>query len=1231
MKINLKKVLLTGTALVAVGAFGAQAQAANLEAAAAAATPTDLSAVVAADSIVNAVDTNSPDGAYVDVDGDLAATSINYDFTGLLAIVDSGATAEALTVSTFMDVASGTTTTLLFGSTVADGSGTDSVADSTLAIGTTLGEAGATTLTRGGTLAVLGAANEGGGAGILTVDGNTLMTTITVTAGAGGAAEDGTSVTATFGDASADTFDVTGMSVIGGAANGAADQVGGAADVTVNGTATIGAGNLAVTGGAAAAGTGGGVAGGASSLLFADDVSLTGNITVTGGADHNSAGGAGGDASLTFQGDVSSTGTLTVATGTQNAAGGGLSGDGAVNFQGDVTFASITLTDNGDGAATMLLDGDAAQAVTGAIAGSGAITVDNDAGVTFNNAVTSTSILVAGTAVNSAATFKAAVTSAVTLGDGANTDTNTVTFNGATAGYTVTGTVNGTAGDTDNVVVTGGNTIATTAAWGGVSALDSVSLTTSGTTLALGANLSATDVTLASGTVLQTTAAATITGDINGAGTLNVDDDTTVAGNIGDSTALTSVTVAEGKVLTVDATAADVEVNATTILLEDATSDGTDASIALTAAGNTITFGNAITVGVDGEGAITGGGGDSGTVVFGADVGTSTKALGALTLTSNAAAIAIETEDDLYIDAIQIGQNDSITFLGDGVSQVVSGTIDANGAANRGAIVVGDATTATNVTFNGLIGGTNDLAGLTVNANATATFAAAGNNGFDGAFNNNGTTIINSGATLDVAGGYTGDATAGVFKLGAKRTAGTTTIGILDITAGGAPDFSNDTLTFFVESGSQPLAAETIASVIGGNTGALTTFGTINDTSYLYSFTPVANGNDLDVTIALAQTLAASTTTTNNNTVADVLITDLAASVNAEINLAQANAGAATSQAAFNEVLESVQPTVDGGASGAAFEVAATTLDLTGDRLAALRSGETPTGMAAGNAASGMRWWVQGFGQAANQDVRDGIDGYDSRTYGVAVGLDTQNIADNGTIGVAFSYADTNVDSDNANTTDTEVDSYQLTLYGDYDLDSRTYLNGMVAYAWNNVDLTRHDVGGAGGPDANADYDANQFSARLELGRDYQYEGATLTPNAMAHWSHYDADGYTETGAGGLNQTVTQDELNVFELGVGVDASWNVANADGSHVVPVLSAGVRHDLVGDEVAATNQWAGGGGTFAVRGADPAQTALDLGAAVTYYSTDNWELTADYNFTYKADYDAHAGFLRAAYKF
>lgn len=58
---------------------------------------------------------------------------------------------------------------------------------------------------------------------------------------------------------------------------------------------------------------------------------------------------------------------------------------------------------------------------------------------------------------------------------------------------------------------------------------------------------------------------------------------------------------------------------------------------------------------------------------------------------------------------------------------------------------------------------------------------------------------------------------------------------------------------------------------------------------------------------------------------------------------------------------------------------------------------------------------------------------------------------------------------------------------------------------------------------------------------------------------------------------------------------------------------------------------GGSTFEVDGVDPANSAFGIGAGLKFFDTSGWDFTANYDFTFKSEYEAHSGFLRAAYEF
>lgn len=949
----------------------------------------------------------------------------------------------------------------------------------------------------------------------------------------------------------------------------------------------------------------------------------TGNFVVQ--ATENTASANGDATSVTVTGAISTSGNVTVTGGT-NANNSSDAGDNAtLTVGGNITAAGIAVTDGADGAATLVLNGTSAQTVAGVVSGDGDLTISNThaSGVTFSGDNTNTGTWTVNNDGNDQAiTISGDNAAAIALGDNSGADTIAATFSGTS--LAISGGITGGAAETVNVTFAGGDTITLSGA--ATSGVDTATVSGS-TTVTTNQNFTATNIVVGSGSTFATTAntvtgaianagtvtmgGGDITGNITGAGTLSATADGTLTGSVANA-----VTIADNVTLTVDGTTGNETISGMVTINDSGVDDG----LAIDDQGNTITVSGAVKTGTDGQGLVSIAD-SAGTVAFTGNVGTSSAALGALTV-AGGTGNTVTTTGNLYVDAITLNDADTLQFLGDGTAQAVSGTI------TDGILAVGDATTDTTVTFSGAL---SSLASITVNDDATAIFAADATT--TGALSADAATLqVNAGKTLTAATQTDADVTT--WNIGVDKTSGTQTNGTV-VLSGDAVNLAVDTVHFQVEAGSQPLTtgASVLDDVFQGNAAATIAGATVTDNSYLYDFALVADTNNVDVTVSQANSINSTAVNTANANVGNVLVTTLASSTNTQINQIQGNIAAASSADAVNEVLEAAHATVDGGHVIAGMTVSGQSLGIASQRLASLRDGSAETGMAAGNHSQGLKAWGQVFGQTASQDRRDGIDGYDSDTYGVAVGLDSANVIENGIVGLAFSYGNTNIDSDNANATDTDVDSYQLTLYGDYSLDENTYLNGMVAYGWHSVDTTRHNVGGVSGLTANGDFDADQFVIQAEMGRDYQYgENTTLTPNVLANYTFYSADDYTETGAGGANLAVNNEDLSVFELGLGLDASWLFENVDGSYVEPEIRVGARYDLIGDEVETTSSFTGAPGTsFKTQGFDPAQATFNIGAGVKYYSTDNWELTANYDFEVKQDYDSHAGFLRAAYKF
>lgn len=484
-------------------------------------------------------------------------------------------------------------------------------------------------------------------------------------------------------------------------------------------------------------------------------------------------------------------------------------------------------------------------------------------------------------------------------------------------------------------------------------------------------------------------------------------------------------------------------------------------------------------------------------------------------------------------------------------------------------------------------------------------------------------------ATPEQVFSVSGNVTVGVhntiaFTVG-RDEHGVLTSGILDVS--GNANLENGNTEIVLGQGTGYIAdGETfqIVRATGTITPSVHNIGTFNR---FLSYETEVDGHDLNVIMTRTSTFDSVATTPNTSRIGQIL-ESLGSDATGELAAIQDRLFLTTTDAEAEEILQSILPSVDGGHVVAAQNISTNSMNLTGQRIAQIRGGET--GMAAGNVTRNLHMWGQVFGQHIDQDTRGGIAGYDARTWGATFGIDSGAALPGAVVGAAFTYGDTRVKSDGVNNTRTDVDSYQLSLYGSMDVAPATYVNGMAAYAWNDVDTARYNVG-MGNDTARGSFDAHQFTARAEIGHNIRQGQMLLTPNAMAHWMHYDAESYTETGAGGANLTVNQDSLNLFELGLGLNASWDIVNADGSILVPELRVGYRYDLIGDEVQTTSQFTGGGAAFTTEGFTPARSTFNVGAGVKFHTVQNWDFTANYDFEVKSDYQAHSGFLRAGYRF
>lgn len=503
--------------------------------------------------------------------------------------------------------------------------------------------------------------------------------------------------------------------------------------------------------------------------------------------------------------------------------------------------------------------------------------------------------------------------------------------------------------------------------------------------------------------------------------------------------------------------------------------------------------------------------------------------------------------------------------------------------------------------------------------------------------------IVDNGRTFTISAGDTMDlsdmsqSVGGTFAFGLSTPSN---VGVLSVGNGNGLDFTGATITAHVEGGGaftvgdEFLIARGDSSIVGLASGS---WISVDDNSYLLDFEigdgTIATANtgdtDLYMTVIQANTLASAASSTKNQKVAEV-IDDLLPSGDADFSRFVDNLYAASSEEEINALLETVAPSSDTSNQVAAVGTMGEMFDLADGQLAMVNTGET--GVSSGNHLSGLHVWAQGFGGAADHGQRSGVAGYDMDVYGLAVGADTRRLQEDTTIGVSFGYANTDVKSKDVNRTKNDMDSYQLMLYANRALKNDAFVTGMAAGSYIRNDQRRHDVGGVAGLDANADYGSWLGGLRGAVGRNYHTGGdLKLTPQLFSEFFHFRRNGYSETGAGGLNRTVDDSNQNVLNLGTSLQVEKTLKAANGLVFKPDVHVSYKYDLLNDKMDTTSSFAAGGPAFSTGGVDPARSTLGAGVGLKIYDTNGWDFAASYDYTYKSDYDAHSGFVRAAYQF
>jgi outer membrane autotransporter protein len=270
-----------------------------------------------------------------------------------------------------------------------------------------------------------------------------------------------------------------------------------------------------------------------------------------------------------------------------------------------------------------------------------------------------------------------------------------------------------------------------------------------------------------------------------------------------------------------------------------------------------------------------------------------------------------------------------------------------------------------------------------------------------------------------------------------------------------------------------------------------------------------------------------------------------------------------------------------------------------------------------------VKWnaWTQGFGMHLKQDAVGSSMGYTANIWGGSLGMD-RYFSDHSLLGASGGYAKSYIRTSDTNTW-TDIDSYSGSIYASFFTGS-WYLDGVLSYAHNKYDASRHIFFGTTDRIARSDYTGNQCSGYLEGGYTLKRGGWHITPLLSLQYARLHLGGYTETGADSVDLSVNSQEYDLLQSGIGgkfvYPVSW-----EGRKVIPEVHVKWLYDFIGDRQQVTSTFTGGGASFSTDGFTPPQSSYSAGARITLITKNAVTASLNYDFGIKENFYSHAGYV------
>ncbi|MFW3326919.1 autotransporter outer membrane beta-barrel domain-containing protein [Aliarcobacter butzleri] len=272
------------------------------------------------------------------------------------------------------------------------------------------------------------------------------------------------------------------------------------------------------------------------------------------------------------------------------------------------------------------------------------------------------------------------------------------------------------------------------------------------------------------------------------------------------------------------------------------------------------------------------------------------------------------------------------------------------------------------------------------------------------------------------------------------------------------------------------------------------------------------------------------------------------------------------------------------------------------------RLGNIKSGLNSGDeiVVDNNKLWAKAYGSLGKQDDKDGISGFDLKTYGLGLGYDKE-YKDGQVFGLGGFYTNADVETNGINQ-ENDVDAYSIVAYGSNVLkDDKTTIYYQTSHTWQKNDSKRELFTGE---NANAKFTSKTFAIESKVGHKIALgEKASIEPNIGISYKHFENPSYKENGAGALN--IQSDKFTSSELlgKIGADFDYNLTG--NSKLTANLGAG--YDFHDSKNIITSSFAGANGvTFDSKGIDNGRWKYEAGIGYVIDINNSNNLSLDYNY-------------------